>query len=171
MVNEQQLRVDLEELRSLESIIKRPRVVSLIASEIRQVEAKICVFLGGVNEEKVETIFKPMSVDIKFHDIQGKNYRCTIPKLNKEIVPEKCKLVVKSTKVIITLFKASKGNWLDLHFKEDMINIIHDSSTATRKICCLGGLDMNLLLKKQWNIFLNLTLVSAFQKPSILDIA
>lgn len=66
-------------------------------------------------------MFKTMSVDIKFHDIQGKNYRCAIPKLNKEIVPEKCKVVVKPTKVIITLAKASKGNWLDLHFKEDMV--------------------------------------------------
>jgi len=67
----------------------------------------------------VETTFKPTSVDVKFHDVKGKNYRCAIPKLNKEIVPEKCKVVVKPTKVIITLFKASKGNWLDLHFKED----------------------------------------------------
>ncbi|XP_062206914.1 uncharacterized protein LOC133908775 [Phragmites australis] len=80
---------------------------------------RIYVFLEGVEQEKVETTFKPMSVDIKFHDVQGKNYRCAIPKLNKEIVPEKCKVVVKPTKVVITLCKASKGNWLDLHFKED----------------------------------------------------
>ncbi|CAD6229770.1 unnamed protein product [Miscanthus lutarioriparius] len=80
---------------------------------------KIYVSLEGVEQEKVETTFKPTSVDVKFHDVKGKNYRCAIPKLNKEIVPEKCKVVVKPTKVIITLFKASKGNWLDLHFKED----------------------------------------------------
>ncbi|KAF9625891.1 hypothetical protein IFM89_027668 [Coptis chinensis] len=80
---------------------------------------KIYVSLEGVEQEKVETVFKPMSVDIKFHDIQGKNYRCALPKLNKEIVPEKSKEVVKPKRVIITLFKESKGNWLDLHFKED----------------------------------------------------
>lgn len=62
-----------------------------------------------------------MSVDIKFHDVQGKNYRLAIPKLNKEIVPQKCKVLVKPTKVIVTLFKASKGNWLDLHLKEDKV--------------------------------------------------
>lgn len=62
-----------------------------------------------------------MSVDIKFHDVQGKNYRLAIPKLNKEIVSEKCKVLVKPTKVIVTLFKASKGNWLDLHLKEDKV--------------------------------------------------
>lgn len=79
------------------------------------------MFLEGVDEQKVEAEFKPKSIDVKFHDVQGKNYRCAIPKLNKEIEPEKCKLLVKPTKVIITLFKASKGHWLDLHFKEDKV--------------------------------------------------
>ncbi|CAI9292942.1 unnamed protein product [Lactuca saligna] len=159
------LSLDLEELRHLQSIAKRPRVVSLISSEIRNLEkqlndaalvaptpapsstnlkmasepalkyttlgsfswdqdtdkVKIYVFLEGVDQEKVETEFNRMSVDVKFHDVNGKNYRCAIPKLNKEIVPEKCKVLVKPTKVIITLIKASKGNWMDLHFKDDKI--------------------------------------------------
>ncbi|KAJ0986014.1 hypothetical protein J5N97_004370 [Dioscorea zingiberensis] len=167
MAEEQQreLGLDLEELRHLEAIAKRPRVLNLLSSEIRSIDSKlskasaapiavardkapisaatagllnyvtlssfswdqdnekikIYIFLEGVEQEKVETIFKPMSVDIKFHDVNGKNYRCAIPKLNKEIVPEKSKLLVKPTKVIVTLFKASKGNWLDLHFKEDKL--------------------------------------------------
>lgn len=82
------------------------------------------MFLEGVDQQKIEAEFKPMSIDIKFHDLQGKNYRCAIPKLNKAIEPEKCKLVVKPTRVIIILFKASKGNWLDLHFKEDKVIIL-----------------------------------------------
>ncbi|XVF28877.1 hypothetical protein REPUB_Repub15cG0070500 [Reevesia pubescens] len=69
-------------------------------------------------EEKIQEEFKPMTFDVKF---QGKNYRCATPKLNKEIVPEKCKVVIKPTRVIITLFKASKENWSDLHFKEDKL--------------------------------------------------
>ncbi|KAI3987492.1 hypothetical protein MKX01_017190, partial [Papaver californicum] len=81
----------------------------------------IYVSLEGVDQEKVETIFKKMSVDLKFHDVQGKNYRCTILKLNKEIVPEKSKVLVKPKRVVVTLYKASKGNWLDLHFKEDKL--------------------------------------------------
>ncbi|EAY75876.1 hypothetical protein OsI_03795 [Oryza sativa Indica Group] len=167
-----ELRLDLEELRRLEGLAKRPRVLSALANEIRAVDAKLAkatepqapqavaagsppvvaaaaapapaaaagvsyvtlgsfswdqdaekikiyVFLEGVEQDKVETTFKPMSVDIKFHDVKGKNYRCAIPKLHKEIVPEKCKVLVKPTKIIVTLYKASKGNWLDLHFKED----------------------------------------------------
>lgn len=65
-----------------------------------------------------------MSVDIKIHDVKGKNYRCAIPKLNKEIVPEKCKVVVKPKKIVITLCKASKGSWLDLHYKEDKVIVM-----------------------------------------------
>ncbi|XP_008792997.2 calcyclin-binding protein-like [Phoenix dactylifera] len=170
MGEEQQLRLDLEDLRHLESIAKRPRVLSLLSAEIRNLDArlskvtaaaaeaaaaaqpavsaekapaaasglnyvtlgsfswdqdndkiKLYALLEGVQEGKMETLFKPMSVDIKFHDVQGKNYRFSIPKLNKEIIPEKCKVVVKPTKVIVTLSKASKGNWLDLHFKEDKL--------------------------------------------------
>ncbi|PWZ12147.1 Calcyclin-binding protein [Zea mays] len=158
-----ELRLELDELRRLEGLAKRPRVQTLLANEIRNIEAKmakatepspeplaaasapaaaarsdlsyatlgsfsweqdnekirIYIPLEGVEQGKVEATFKPTSVDVKFHDVKGKNYRCAIPKLNKETVPDKCKVVVKPTKVIVTLFKASKGNWLDLHFKED----------------------------------------------------
>ncbi|GAB4829362.1 hypothetical protein Ancab_019033 [Ancistrocladus abbreviatus] len=157
--------LDLEELRQLQSIAKRPRILSLLSSEIRSLEklsqgniplaatatatplqakvnptpvlnyttlgsfswdqdndkVKIYVSLEGVQEEKIEATFKSMSFDIKFHDVQGKNCQFAIPKLNKEIVPEKCKVTVKPTRVMITLIKASKGNWLDLHFKEDKL--------------------------------------------------
>ncbi|KAK3205057.1 hypothetical protein Dsin_019103 [Dipteronia sinensis] len=164
------LALDLEELRQLQSIAKRPRIVSLINTEIDNLEkfskeagvaapttvsqspipittaakvpytpalsyvtvasfswdqdnekVKIYISLEGVEKEKMETEFKHMSFDVKFHDVQGKNYRFTIPKLNKEIVPESCKALVKPTRVIITLVKASKGNWLDLTFKDDKL--------------------------------------------------
>ncbi|KAK5831234.1 hypothetical protein PVK06_015029 [Gossypium arboreum] len=174
----EELALDLEELRKLHSIAKRPRILSLISSEIRSLEKLralkedgnaaappptasqiptpistsvkapinpalnyvsvssfswdqdmdkvkviklIYVFLEGVEQEKIQTDFKPLSFDVKFHDVKGKNYRCAVPKLNKEIVPEKCKVVVKPTRVIITLFKASKGDWPDLYSKEDKL--------------------------------------------------
>ncbi|XP_042414616.1 calcyclin-binding protein-like [Zingiber officinale] len=80
---------------------------------------KIYISTEDADQEKVDAVFKPVSVDLKLYDINGKNYQFSIPKLNKEISPDQCELVVKPTKVIATLVKASKGNWLDLHFKED----------------------------------------------------
>ncbi|KAL6567298.1 hypothetical protein OROGR_000966 [Orobanche gracilis] len=166
MANSEDLALDLEELKQLQSIAKRPRTVSLISSEIRNLEKlskevapaqmsapvsasvstgstanplvnyttlssfswdqdndqlKIHISLEGVDQEKMEADFKPMSFDIKCHDVHGKNYRFAISKLNKEIVPEKCKLIVKPKRVVIALVKASKGNWSDLHFKEDKL--------------------------------------------------
>lgn len=41
MAEEQQLRLDLEEMRHLQSIAKRPRVISFLASEIRDLDAKV----------------------------------------------------------------------------------------------------------------------------------
>ncbi|KAL3616894.1 hypothetical protein CASFOL_039288 [Castilleja foliolosa] len=173
MANNEDFALDLKELKQLQSIAKRPRVVSLLSTEICNLEKlsnevasaqtaapisvvntpnpistvpkaspnpvlnystlssfswdqdsdklKIYISLEGVNQEKIEADFKPTSFDLKLHDVQGKNYRCTVPKLNKEIVPEKCKLIVKPKRVVVTLIKASKGNWLDLHFKEDKL--------------------------------------------------
>ncbi|KAG6407207.1 hypothetical protein SASPL_130191 [Salvia splendens] len=168
------LALDIEELKQLQSIAKRPRVVSLISSEILNLEkqlsnaasrkmptpasvvdtpapissapkavssssllsyvplssfswdqdndqVKIYIPLEGVDREKVEADFKPMSVDIKLHDVQGKNYRCAVPKLCKEVAPEKCKFIVKPKRVVVVLAKAAKGSWLDLHFKEDKL--------------------------------------------------
>ncbi|KAK7368262.1 hypothetical protein VNO80_10286 [Phaseolus coccineus] len=160
----QDLTLDLEELRHLHSIAKRPRTLSLLSSEISNLEkisleahapqiptpistgakvspspaltystlasfswdqdgdkVKIYVSMEGIDENKIETEFKSMSFDVKFHDVQGKNYRCAISKLHKEILPEKCKVLVKPKRAIITLVKASKGNWLDLHFKDDKL--------------------------------------------------
>ncbi|KAI3982448.1 hypothetical protein MKX01_041286 [Papaver californicum] len=64
-------------------------------------KVEIYVSLEGVDQEKVETIFKKMSVDLKFHD--------------------KSKVLIKPKRVVVTLYKALKGNWLDLHFKEDKL--------------------------------------------------
>lgn len=164
MANEFEL--DLEELRHLLNIAKRPRVVCLLNSEITNLEkllqdaaatavvtqtpdpvptqgkaivapgvnystlstfswdqdgekVKIYISLAGVDQDKLETDFKKMSVDVKFHGVEGKNYRFSIPKLHKEIVPESSKVIVKPSRIVISLVKASKGNWLDLRYKED----------------------------------------------------
>lgn len=90
------------------------------------------ISLEGVDQGNVQAEFKPLSLDIKIHDVQGKNYRCAIPKLHKEIVPEKCKVLVKPKRIVITMFKSSRGNWLDIHHKEDKVNIQKNSRTRCR---------------------------------------
>lgn len=100
-----------------------PSLIVLFVSSLMAYLSLMQIYLSleGVDQEKTETDFKPMSFDAKFHDVNGKNYRFSLPKLNREIVPEKCKVLVKPSRVVITLAKASKGNWLDLHYKEDKV--------------------------------------------------
>uniref|UniRef100_A0A1J3JJK6 Calcyclin-binding protein n=2 Tax=Noccaea caerulescens TaxID=107243 RepID=A0A1J3JJK6_NOCCA len=164
----EEVALDLDELRQLQSIAKRPRVLNLINSEISNLEklrrdsaagssakpevpvpvstpakpispagsyvtlgtfsweqdnekVKMYISLEGVDEDNVDAEFKPMALDVKIHQVQGKNYRCAIPKLHGEIVPEKCKVLVKPKRIVITMVKSSRGNWLDIHHKEDKI--------------------------------------------------
>ncbi|KAI5075323.1 hypothetical protein GOP47_0009399 [Adiantum capillus-veneris] len=80
---------------------------------------KIQISLEGVEEDKVESKFTEWSFDVKFHDVEGKNYRCTIQKVHKEMDPDACRVVVKPKRVIISLRKLEEEDWKDLHFKED----------------------------------------------------
>ncbi len=82
---------------------------------------QIYVTLEGASQDKTEANFHSDSVDLKIHDVGGKNYRCSVPKLNKTIIPEQSKVLVKPKRIIITLKKADGGNWIDLHKKEDKV--------------------------------------------------
>jgi calcyclin binding protein len=201
-----ELGLDLEELKQLQSVAQRPRVISLLSSEILKLEklsreasaqvataapipiptpvkvvsatptisysmlgsfswdqdsekVKIYISIEGVDKEKVEADFKETSIDVKIHDVQGKNYRYVLPKLNKEIVPEKCKVLVKPTRIVMTLVKASKGNWLDLQYKEDKLkpNLEKDSKDPMAGIMDLmknmyedGDEEMKKTIAKAW---------------------
>ncbi|CAA7023880.1 unnamed protein product [Microthlaspi erraticum] len=167
----EEVALDLDELRQLQNIAKRPHVLNLIDSEICNLEklrdsaigssakpevavpvpapdspsvkrispaanyvtlgtfswdqdnekVKMYISLEGVDQDNVQAEFKPLALDIKIHHVQGKNYRCAIPKLHGEILPEKCKVLVKPKRIVITMFKSSRGNWLDIHHKENKI--------------------------------------------------
>ena len=83
---------------------------------------QIYLSLEGASKEKVVTDFKPKSIELKVHDIDGKNYRFSVPKLCKTINPEASTITVKTTRIILTLKKVDKGTWADLHLKEDKVN-------------------------------------------------
>jgi calcyclin binding protein len=157
---------DIDELRHLLQEAKRPRVQSILSSQISSLEktfkdeheaaaaveqtpkvipleikkfqpiiqyttlatfswdqdydkVKIYITLEGASQEKIEAKFHSDSVDLKIHDVGGKNYRCSVPKLNKSIIPEQSKMLVKPKRIIVTLKKADGGNWIDLHKKEE----------------------------------------------------
>lgn len=90
-------------------------------------KVKIYISLQGASKEKVEVDYKARSFVLKVHDVDGKNYRLGVPYLCKAIVPEKCSVIVKPTRITIILKKLDKGTWADLHGKEDKLKQRADS--------------------------------------------
>lgn len=113
--------------------IPLPSSTSKIAPQVRyttlstfswdQTSDKVKVYypLEGASEDNVSATFDTSTFDIKIHDVNGKNYRCGIPKLNKAISPDQSKVLVKPKRIIVSLQKRETGNWLDLQKKEDRL--------------------------------------------------
>lgn len=99
----------------------KPRRDKLIVLPTCSWVGQIYITLEGASQEKIEARFHSDSVDLKIHDVGGKNYRCSVPKLNKSIIPEQPKMLVKPKRIIVTLKKADGGNWIDLHKKEEKV--------------------------------------------------
>ena len=75
----------------------------------------------GACKERVSCDFTKSSFDLKILDFNGKDYRLFKDNLDKDIVPEESKVVVKKNRITITMRKA-KGkygydNWTDLSAK------------------------------------------------------
>lgn len=82
---------------------------------------KVYISLEGASSENIFSEFKKQSVDVKIHDLNGKNYRFGVPKLEKSIDPTESKVIVKPKRVIVSLKKSERGNWLDLNYKESKL--------------------------------------------------
>jgi len=79
--------------------------------------------LDGVGEckERVSCDFGKNSVDLKIHDLNGKNYRLVLNNLDKDIDPDQSKAIVKKNNIKLKLRKV-KGtygydSWIDLKAK------------------------------------------------------
>ncbi|KAG0581570.1 hypothetical protein KC19_4G261900 [Ceratodon purpureus] len=84
-------------------------------------KVKIYISLEGATQEKVSVHYQADSINLKIHDVNGKNYQFSVPKLAKKIVPSASKVLVKPKRIILTLKKADFGTWYELTKKEDKI--------------------------------------------------
>jgi hypothetical protein len=77
----------------------------------------IFIDLEGVGEAKdrVDASFTTTGFDLKINDLKGKNYRLIKENLEKNIVPDKSKVVVKANKVVLKLQKV-KGEYSYEHW-------------------------------------------------------
>jgi len=76
----------------------------------------------GSVKDKVKVEFGKHSIDLKIFDLDGKNYRLVKDNLEKDIIPDQSKVVVKSNKVLLKLHKVkgeySYDNWTALTAKK-----------------------------------------------------
>lgn len=82
---------------------------------------QIYIPLEGGTQEKALVDFQADSINLKIHDVDGKNYQFSVPRLKKKIVPSASKILVKPKRIILTLKKADLGSWYELTKKEDKV--------------------------------------------------
>ncbi|KAG8055375.1 hypothetical protein GUJ93_ZPchr0001g33017 [Zizania palustris] len=125
-----ELRLDLEELRRLEGLAERPRVLSVLANEIRSVDAKLAKAAAPPAPQDVAATSAAVAAaaaapaGVSYVTLGSFSWDQDTDKIKiyvflDGVEQDKCKVLVKPTKIVVTLYKASKGNWMDLHFKED----------------------------------------------------
>jgi len=62
--------------------------------------------VGKISRRNIQCKFERKSLDLKVRDLNGKNYRLREPELWGEIYPDKCKYIVKKSKIILKLRKS-----------------------------------------------------------------
>mmetsp|Transcript_47847 Transcript_47847/g.97815 ORF Transcript_47847/g.97815 Transcript_47847/m.97815 type:complete len:239 (+) Transcript_47847:50-766(+) len=102
----------------------------------------IFVDLEGVGavKDNVETEFTKSSFDLKVIGLDGNNYRLLRDNLEKDIVPDQCRCIVKKNKLVLKLMKVkgeySFEHWSTLISKKKK----GEQSAAAKKADPAGGL-------------------------------
>jgi calcyclin binding protein len=67
--------------------------------------------VGSIPKDQVKCDFTKTSFDLTVHDLNGKSYRLFRDNLEKDIDPDKCKLIIKSDEVRIKLAKVKQKDY------------------------------------------------------------
>lgn len=67
--------------------------------------------VGSIPRENVSCNFKSTSFDLTIKDLKGKSYRLLKDNLEKDIDPQKSKIIVKAEKIVVKLAKVKQGDY------------------------------------------------------------
>lgn len=95
----------------------------------------------GSVKDNVKCEFKSDSFDLTVHGLNGKNYRLVKDNLDKDIVPEDCKFIVKKDKVVVKLAK-KKGEYSFEQWQSLTSKKSKEKKEATKKDPSAGIMDM-----------------------------
>jgi len=78
--------------------------------------------VGALDKSEVSCDFTKDSFDLRVHNLNGKNYRVLRDNLDKDIIPEKSKIRIKSNKIYVKLHKVpgeyGPDHWTELTSKK-----------------------------------------------------
>lgn len=95
--------------------------------------------VGSIDKSNISCPFTKSSFDLTIHDLKGKNYRLLKDNLDKEIDPEKSKVVIKADRIVIKLAKVkteygSYDSWTDLTSKKGKVDTKKKSTDPSASI-------------------------------------
>jgi len=67
--------------------------------------------VGSLPREKINCDFTAVSFDLTVKDLEGKSYRLVRDNLDKDIDPEKSKIIIKANKIIVKLAKVKSSEY------------------------------------------------------------
>jgi len=88
--------------------------------------------VGSIERDNIKCDFTSTTVDLVVHDLKGKSYRMYRDNLDKDIDAEKCKIIVKSDKIIVKLAKC-KGEYGSYDYWTDLTAKKKKKKTASAK--------------------------------------
>ena len=88
--------------------------------------------VGSIDRSQVDCKFGTSNFDLIVQDLRGKSYRLVKTNLEKDIVPDKSKIIVKADKVIIKLAKV-KGEYGSYDYWSKLTDPKRGDKTASKK--------------------------------------
>ncbi|CAL8463508.1 g3042 [Coccomyxa elongata] len=107
------------------------RVLTTCSWEQSDTMVKVYVPLRGVQTDMLRTTFTPTSVEVKVHDLHGKNYIFTLSPTFQPIAEEGCVVVASKTRknILITMqklqaFTQDERHWRDLYGDRSQLTML-----------------------------------------------
>ncbi|BDA48625.1 probable calcyclin-binding protein at C-terminar half [Coccomyxa sp. Obi] len=107
------------------------RVLTTCSWEQSDTMVKVYVPLRGVQTDMLRTTFTPTSVEVKVHDLHGKNYIFTLSPTFQPIAEDGCMVVASKTRknILITMqklqsFTQDERHWRDLYGDRSQLTML-----------------------------------------------
>ena len=76
--------------------------------------------IKAMNDVTITPTFTEHSFSIKIDNFNGRNYEFSIVKTGGKIIPDWCKIKIKTNCIFVSMHKWTSSRWDHLHFVEEI---------------------------------------------------